>query len=181
MQGKVGEDEEVSLDRAKCEQIKGTTCQESELKVENARQLLGLVKHRCWRAPETACVSVYFNDSEIKENQDKSEEDPIYNGYRAVLIPNLSIKLCSRRRRHCAPEILFDHLHEALQDLNTAIKSQPCGHCSCTCRLLLEFLEALPFAAFASFLVEIGARLDNVIEEVEELGEDSLLQGIQSR
>ncbi|KAK8639994.1 hypothetical protein V6N13_138360 [Hibiscus sabdariffa] len=88
---------------------------------------------------------------------------------------------CLRRRRHCAPEILFDHLHEALQDLNTAIKSQPCGHCSCTCRLLLEFLEALPFAAFASFLVEIGARLDNVIEEVEELGEDSLLQGIQSR
>lgn len=34
----------------------------------------------------------------------------------------------------------------------------------------LEFSEALPFAAFASLLVEMVARLDNVIEEVEELG-----------
>ncbi|KAG7547100.1 Aluminum-activated malate transporter [Arabidopsis suecica] len=34
----------------------------------------------------------------------------------------------------------------------------------------LEFSEALPFAAFASLLVELVARLDNVIEEVEELG-----------
>lgn len=34
----------------------------------------------------------------------------------------------------------------------------------------LEFSEALPFAAFASLLVEIVAKLDNVIEKVEELG-----------
>uniref|UniRef100_A0A1J3H995 Aluminum-activated malate transporter 14 n=1 Tax=Noccaea caerulescens TaxID=107243 RepID=A0A1J3H995_NOCCA len=34
----------------------------------------------------------------------------------------------------------------------------------------LEFSEALPFAAFASLLVEMVARLDNVIEEVKELG-----------
>lgn len=34
----------------------------------------------------------------------------------------------------------------------------------------LEFSEALPFAAFASLLVETVARLDIVIEEVEELG-----------
>ncbi|XP_009787640.1 aluminum-activated malate transporter 12-like isoform X1 [Nicotiana sylvestris] len=34
----------------------------------------------------------------------------------------------------------------------------------------LEFLEALPFAAFASLLVETVARLDLVIEEVVELG-----------
>lgn len=34
----------------------------------------------------------------------------------------------------------------------------------------LEFSEALPFAAFASLIVEIVARLDLVIEEVEELG-----------
>lgn len=34
----------------------------------------------------------------------------------------------------------------------------------------LEFSEALPFAAFASLLVETVARLDNIIEEVEELG-----------
>lgn len=34
----------------------------------------------------------------------------------------------------------------------------------------LEFSEALPFAAFASLLVETVARLDLVIEEVEELG-----------
>lgn len=34
----------------------------------------------------------------------------------------------------------------------------------------LEFSEALPFAAFASLLVEAVARLDLVIDEVEELG-----------
>ncbi|ONK72233.1 uncharacterized protein A4U43_C04F17230 [Asparagus officinalis] len=34
----------------------------------------------------------------------------------------------------------------------------------------LEFSEALPFAAFASLLVEMVARLDLVIEHVEELG-----------
>ncbi|KAF8379110.1 hypothetical protein HHK36_028539 [Tetracentron sinense] len=37
-------------------------------------------------------------------------------------------------------------------------------------RTSLEFSEALPFAAFASLLVEMVARLDLVIEEVEELG-----------
>ncbi|KAM3266852.1 aluminum-activated malate transporter 12 [Capsicum annuum] len=144
-----------------------------------------------------------------------------------------------RYRRHCSPEILSDHLHEALQDLNNAIKSQPklfigsknntntnkltlattvvskgqSGALNSrrvslssvktdTSALLewksklrgitthentkenkslrptlskiaitsLEFSEALPFAAFASLLVEIVARLDLVIEEVEELG-----------
>lgn len=135
-----------------------------------------------------------------------------------------------RNRRHCSPEILSDHLHEALQDLNTAIKSQPrlflgansnqatnmlalaAAHATQkqgvslssvktdSSALLdwknkrtteqskeperkflrpqlskiaitsLEFSEALPFAAFASLLVETVAKLDNVITEVEELG-----------
>ncbi|KAK8998071.1 hypothetical protein V6N11_012603 [Hibiscus sabdariffa] len=262
-----------------------------------------------------ACVNEYFNDSEVKENQEKSEEDPIYNGYRAVLdsksidetlalyasweprhsrhcykfpwqqyvkvgavlrqfgytvvalhgclqteiqtsrsvrarfkdpcirlageVTKALMQLANsiRRRRHCSPEILSDHLHEALKDLNTAIKSQPrlflgskknqaatnmlalaAAHAA-RCKqekdhgvslasvktdssafvewkrkrmvseqtkenerkalrpqlskiaiTSLEFSEALPFAAFASLLVEIVARLDNVIEEVEELG-----------
>ncbi|XP_052210276.1 aluminum-activated malate transporter 12-like [Diospyros lotus] len=145
-----------------------------------------------------------------------------------------------RMRRHCSPEILSDHLHEALQDLNTALKSQPrlflgpntnkatnnmLALAASTARqkpekasagvslssvktdssalmewktsktrvserskeaerkvlrptlskiamitMSLEFSEALPFAAFASLLVETVARLDLVIEEVEELG-----------
>ncbi|KAE9607390.1 putative aluminum-activated malate transporter [Lupinus albus] len=178
-----------------------------------------------------------------------------------------------RNRRHCSPEILSDHLHEALQDLNNAIKSQPrlflgsnnsqannmlaiaaaqAGRDRFTVDLnalfilnftrvqsstpyfypislhlelsimqrqkthgktcissvktdssalfewkmkrvssersketekkvlrpqlskiaitSLEFSEALPFAAFASLLVETVAKLDLVIEEVEELG-----------
>lgn len=149
-----------------------------------------------------------------------------------------------RNRRHCSPEILSDHLHEALQDLNTAIKSQPRlflgsndiqannmfaiaaaeqaagqrqgtnhgrkGSLSSvktdssalldwkTKRVVsgelptkdagaeqrkvlrpqlskiaitsLEFSEALPFAAFASLLVETVAKLDLIIDEVEELG-----------
>ncbi|KAK7330882.1 hypothetical protein VNO77_25088 [Canavalia gladiata] len=135
-----------------------------------------------------------------------------------------------RNRHHCSPEILSDSLHEALQDLNTAIKSQPrlflgsndsevnnmlalaaaahvantslpqtvktdssvlqesqtmrpsTGHPKEAERKVLrrqlskiaitslELSEALPFAAFASLLVETVAKLDFVIEEVERLG-----------
>lgn len=140
-----------------------------------------------------------------------------------------------RNHRHCSPEILSDHLHEALKDLNTAIKSQPRlflgskhKHNQANSMLKiaaaevgqgrhgktfgvslssvktdssalldwknkreqsketerkslrpqlskiaitsLEFSEALPFAAFASLLVETVAKLDHVIEEIEELG-----------
>lgn len=142
-----------------------------------------------------------------------------------------------RKRRQCSPEILSDHLHQALHDLDAALKSQPklllgpnanatnsmlalaaaaaarqnspkdCGASLSSVKtdssaLLqwqtkraareqakelserkslrptlskiaitsLEFAEALPFAAFASLLVETVARLDLVIDEVEELG-----------
>lgn len=140
-----------------------------------------------------------------------------------------------KNHRQCSPEILSDHLHQALQDLDTALKSQPrlfLGSkatnaktninvlAAATARekssqdygallssvktdtsallkwksqrareqgkeaerkmlrptlskislMSLEFSEALPFAAFASLLVEAVARLDLVIEEVEELG-----------
>ncbi|KAL9249699.1 Aluminum-activated malate transporter 12-like protein [Drosera capensis] len=157
-----------------------------------------------------------------------------------------------RHRQHCSPEILSDHLHQVLHDLDTALKSHPklflgsknakmfslsvaaadqeqanysmertpscsslvsdIGKESSTASLKsvktdtsallelkgkrgsdrskeaagekrlmlrptlskmaitsLEFAEALPFAAFASTLVEMVARLDLVIEEVEEL------------
>ncbi|KAK6151712.1 hypothetical protein DH2020_014347 [Rehmannia glutinosa] len=139
-----------------------------------------------------------------------------------------------RNHRQCSPVILSDHLHEALQDLDAALKSQPrlfLGRPNTNIVALaasrhksskefgvslssvktdssaliawrskraasgggereaeaerkvvlrptlskiaitsLEFSEALPFAAFASLLVEAVARLDLVIEEVEELG-----------
>ncbi|KAJ6427009.1 hypothetical protein OIU84_022580 [Salix udensis] len=263
-----------------------------------------------------ACVSAYFNDVEKETTQDKSSEDPIYKGYKAVLdsksqdetlalhasweprhsrhcrypwqqyvklgavlrhfgytvvalhgclqseiqtpqhcrilfkdpcirvtneVSKALMELANsiRNRRHCSPEILSDNLHEALQDLNNAIKSQPrlflgsnknqatnmlalaAAHANSSQKhekyngvslpsfktdnsaLLewkskrminehskpevaerkvlrpqlskiaitsLEFSEALPFAAFASLLVETVARLDNIIEEVEELG-----------
>ncbi|XP_028754313.1 aluminum-activated malate transporter 12-like [Neltuma alba] len=267
-----------------------------------------------------ACVNEYFKDGVIHENHEdikSSSEDPIYNGYKAVLdskstdetlalhasweprhsrychrfpwqqyvkvgavlrqfgytvvalhgclrteiqtppsvramfkdpckrvaaeVSKVLIELANsiRNRRHCSPEILSDHLHEALQDLNTAIKSQPRlflgSDDSRTTNMLaaaaaaasqkkpgkknssgvtlssvktdssallewknkrasaeqskeaserktlrpqlskiaitsLEFSEALPFAAFASLLVETVAKLDLVIEEVEELG-----------
>lgn len=138
----------------------------------------------------------------------------------------------SIRNRRRSPDVLSEHLHEALQDLNSAIKSQPClflgsnntsanTNMTVDCRpdryassevalpsikidissilerrskrvtdnstesaerrvlrptlskimiTSLEFSEALPFAAFASLLVEMVARLELVIEEVEELG-----------
>ncbi|CAK9173379.1 unnamed protein product [Ilex paraguariensis] len=260
-----------------------------------------------------ACVGEYFKDEEAEPNKDKSSEDPIYKGYKAVLdsksidetlalhasweprhsrhcyrfpwqqyvklggvlrhfgytvvalhgclqteiqtprsvralFKDPSIRLARevskvlmeladsiRKRRQCSPEILSDHLHEALQDLNTALKSQPRlflgPNTNPTTNILalaasaasqkpgkdygtslssvktdssalfewksrraseqqrreaerkvlrptlskiaitsLEFSEALPFAAFASLLVETVARLDLVIEEVEELG-----------
>ncbi|KDP35821.1 hypothetical protein JCGZ_10630 [Jatropha curcas] len=154
-----------------------------------------------------------------------------------------------RNHRHCSPEIISDHLHEALQDLNTAIKSQPRlflgSNSSQASNMLalaavharqrqekdnhrhgvslssvktdssalfewkskrvnddqqsreaerkvlrpqlskiaitsLEFSEALPFAAFASLLVETVATLDNVTEEVEELGRIACFQEFKS-
>ncbi|KAJ8557922.1 hypothetical protein K7X08_004688 [Anisodus acutangulus] len=201
-------------------------------------------------------------------------EDPIYKGYKAVLDSKSSDETlvirvlfkdpCNRlarkvikalrelgesirNRRQCCPENISNHVHEALQDLINALKSQPrlfLGTNSNTNILLalatlaarqksgkdfvvslssvtndtsdnnaharpglgrdflealpskrdsglqlketdrkslrptlskigftsLEFLEALPFAAFASLLVETVARLDLVIEEVVELG-----------
>lgn len=127
-----------------------------------------------------------------------------------------------RNRRQYCPQIQSNHVHEALQDLINALKSQPrlfLGTNSDTNILLplstlatrqksvslnkdgrarlgldhdlmlkegdkkslkptlskigitsMEFLEALPFAAFASLLVEIVTRLDLVIEQVVELG-----------
>nr|GEU34432.1 aluminum-activated malate transporter 12-like [Tanacetum cinerariifolium] len=136
-----------------------------------------------------------------------------------------------RDRRQCSPEVLSDHLHQALQDLDTALKSQPrlflgTHRPNSTANMLalasettrskpekhlssvktefsalskwksrrvskqsveaegrflkptlskiaitsLDFSEALPFAAFAALLVEAVAKLDLVIEEVEELG-----------
>ncbi|CAM8883036.1 unnamed protein product [Rhodiola kirilowii] len=142
-----------------------------------------------------------------------------------------------KTRSHCSPELLSEHLHEALHDLNKAIKSQPrlflgtnthhdyqnmlalaaatakqekdllhpnptslsgvkTEHSASVERKAkrdhlaeqakerkvlrrqmskiaftsLEFSEALPFAAFASLLVELVAKLEQVIEEVEELG-----------
>ncbi|KAI3908137.1 hypothetical protein MKW92_031061 [Papaver armeniacum] len=147
-----------------------------------------------------------------------------------------------RNKRLLAPILVSDPLHEALQDLNNAIKSQPRlflssknhhhnHHASQMFALTaatasahqkppntnssavslatvktdnsallewkrkraadqykdserkvlrptlsklditsLEFSEALPFAAFASLLVEMAARLDMVMEQVEELG-----------
>ncbi|KAF3655043.1 Aluminum-activated malate transporter 12 [Capsicum annuum] len=192
-------------------------------------------------------------------------EDPIYKGYKTVLdskssdenLTPQSVRVlfkdpCNRlageltkalkelgdsvrnRRKYC-PEMLSNHVHEALQDLIDALKSQPrlfLGTNSNTNILLalatlaakqksgkdfvvslssvntdssddgpprlglsqdflkegdkkqntlrptlskigitsLEFCEALPFAAFASLLIEAVARLDLVIEEVVELG-----------
>ncbi|KAI3710514.1 hypothetical protein L2E82_40297 [Cichorium intybus] len=129
-----------------------------------------------------------------------------------------------RNRRHCSPEILTEQIHQALQDLDTALKSQPrlflgpnspyntpkmLAMLTSTARqkfdhhlssmktdsptskpkgvsetekkvlrptlsklaiTSLEFSEALPIAAFVSLLVELVARLDLVIERVEELG-----------
>ncbi|KAI3687003.1 hypothetical protein L1987_80693 [Smallanthus sonchifolius] len=186
-----------------------------------------------------ACVDDYFSDS---EPCDKAIEDPIYENYKAVLdskstnetLTPKSVRLlfkdpCTRlatevskallelansfkNHRQCSPEILSDHLHQALQDLDSTMKSQPRlfigpdmltlvggskpeKHLSSVnteasdlymwrtkkLRSLrptlskititsLEFSEALPIAAFAALLVEAVAKLDLVIEQVEELG-----------
>ncbi|KAM0934152.1 putative aluminum-activated malate transporter [Dioscorea sansibarensis] len=135
-----------------------------------------------------------------------------------------------RKRQHCPPDILSDHLHDALHALNSSIKSQPRlflgtnnaqanstifaaqtdQHSSYRTTALpsvktdvsallsfrskrehhserstlkptlskiailsLEFSEALPFAAFASLLVEMAVRLDSVIDQVEKLARDA--------
>lgn len=94
----------------------------------------------------------------------------------------------------CQPHILSDSLNrkESGSSLTTSIEvnssplhesktARPPEQVQCIQKVLkpqrsklvissLEFSEALPFAAFASFLVEAVARLDHVIEEAEELG-----------
>jgi len=45
----------------------------------------------------------------------------------------------------------------------------------------LEFSEALPFAAFTALLVEMVARLDLVIEEVEKLGKEANFKEFSGR
>ncbi|CAD6335938.1 unnamed protein product [Miscanthus lutarioriparius] len=152
----------------------------------------------------------------------------------AKVLQELAVSL--KHHRRCAPDVLSDHLHQALQDLNSAIRSQPrlfLGSkraCAANKRMLmelnsgklsasraalhsfktdataalsettrnarsdqppapdrsersgmlrptlskiaitsLEFSEALPFAAFASLLVEMVVRLELVIEEVKNL------------
>ncbi|KAF4358032.1 hypothetical protein F8388_008540 [Cannabis sativa] len=177
-------------------------------------------------------------------------KDPCVRVSKEVSKALIELATSIKNRRHCSPEILSDHLHEALQDLNTAIKSQPrlflgsdkggsatnnmlalaAAHAASAGKrnprgsdqqhkqhhflsnnshlssvktdssalmewktkggdqnnrsqhkmlrpqlskiaiTSLEFSEALPFAAFASLLVETVAKLDIVIEEVEELG-----------
>ncbi|KAL3499866.1 hypothetical protein ACH5RR_038959 [Cinchona calisaya] len=164
-------------------------------------------------------------------------KDPCTRVAREVSKALMELADSVKKRRQCSPEVLSDHLHQALQDLDTAIRSQPrlflgpntnnntnnmlalaaaqarqkSGKELGVSSLLttvktdssallewrskrvseqakendrkvlrptlskiaitsLEFSEALPFAAFASLLVEIVARLDLVIEEVEELG-----------
>ncbi|KAL4570513.1 hypothetical protein LXL04_026169 [Taraxacum kok-saghyz] len=120
-----------------------------------------------------------------------------------------------KNRRHCSPELLTEPIRQALQDLDTTLKSQPrlfLGPNSPfnTPKMLattsrqkfehhlsnmntdspkgvsdvkkvlrpslsklaitsLEFSEALPIAAFVALMVELVARLDFVIEEVENL------------
>ncbi|XP_027934065.1 aluminum-activated malate transporter 12-like [Vigna unguiculata] len=137
-----------------------------------------------------------------------------------------------RNNRKFCPEILSNNLKEALQNLNSALKSQPqlilgsrnsratntpvqavqhhdqkleedtrtslpgikntgsSSRLGCRSReqsreltkkvlrtqlskvaiVSLEFSEALPFAAFTSLLVEMVAKLDRVMDEVEDLG-----------
>ncbi|XP_030533535.1 aluminum-activated malate transporter 14-like [Rhodamnia argentea] len=125
-----------------------------------------------------------------------------------------------RNRRHFSQEILSGHLQEALQDLNTALQSQPqvlsdsMNRKDSRISLMtileanssplreskttkppeqvlgpqrsklviasLEFSEALPFAAFASLLVEAVARLYHVIEEAGELGRIARFMGYKA-
>ncbi|KAH6828940.1 aluminum-activated [Perilla frutescens var. hirtella] len=199
-----------------------------------------------------ACVDEYFSNENPNEVVEASSEDPIYKGYKAtprsvrVLFKDPCIRLAGevskalmeladsiRKRRQCSPMILSDHLHEALHDLDAALKSQPKLFLGPNANMMalaaataarqnsskasgaslssvktdssallqwkskraareqakelserkslrptmskvaitsLDFAEALPFAAFASLLVETVARLDLVIDEVEELG-----------
>ncbi|CAL5039828.1 unnamed protein product [Urochloa decumbens] len=158
--------------------------------------------------------------------------DPCTRVAREVVKVLQELAVSIRRHRRCAPDVLSDHLHEALQDLNSAIRSQPrlfLGSkraCAANKHMLmelnsgthtasratlhsfktdatalsdrrntgteqpppernergmlrptlskiaitsLEFSQALPFAAFASLLVEMVVRLELVIEEVKNL------------
>ncbi|KAI4313315.1 hypothetical protein L6164_026305 [Bauhinia variegata] len=188
------------------------------------------------------------SEKRATEGNETSEEDPICNGYKAALdskaidealtpmsiltlykdscirlaqeVSRVLMELASsiRNNRQFSPGILSNGLQEALQDLNTVLKSHPqiflrsrndtTNNNTPTHRKYgddsiisvssfknysgeqlkegqkkmlrptlsknaitsLQFSETLPFAAFASLLLEMVAKLDNVIYEVEELG-----------
>ncbi|XP_010269981.1 PREDICTED: aluminum-activated malate transporter 12-like [Nelumbo nucifera] len=172
-------------------------------------------------------------------------KDPCIRVAREVSKVLIELADSIRERRCFSPEVLSDHLHEALQDLNSSIRSQPrllLGSSRNKTRNMLttaatvakqnptkdsgvslsfartdpsaflewrtnrvidqsresetrllrpalskfstssfEFSEALPFAAFASLLVETVARLGLIIEEVEQLGRQARFREVKPR
>ncbi|KAL6532703.1 hypothetical protein OROGR_013663 [Orobanche gracilis] len=146
-----------------------------------------------------ACVSEYFCNEETNAAEDKSSENPIYKGYKAVLdskstdetlAMHASWEPCHSSNCYRVPWQQYVKLGDVIRHFGyTVVALHGClqteiqgEHVSETERKVLkptlskisitslEFSEALPFAAFASLLVEAVARLDLVIEEMEELG-----------
>ncbi|KAM7508915.1 hypothetical protein LguiA_019368 [Lonicera macranthoides] len=191
------------------------------------------------------CVDEYFQQLDTKETSKSCNNSPPCNHYEEALncnsveeslAPQQVRALFREPCKHVAEEVvkvlnelagtikthhqfsphISDHLHEALEQLDASIKSQPLlfltsnltrgpdplksmeltrgteqlkpvdqqllkdmknGEKTMVNRTMskavitwLEFSVALPLAAFVSLLVEVVARLDVVIEQVEELG-----------
>lgn len=208
-------------------------CLESEIQVQQ-KPNFSIVKYM-----NKTMLTFFFSPSVFKTPPSVRSlfRDPCTRVAREVarVLQELAVSL--KHHRRCAPDVLSDHLHEALQDLNSAIRSQPRlflgpkHACAANKRMLmelnsgkpasrtalqsfktdatalsetrnarsdqptppspadrsersggmlrptlskiaitsLEFSEALPFAAFASLLVEMVVRLELVIEEVKNL------------
>uniref|UniRef100_A0A803PNA2 Aluminum-activated malate transporter n=1 Tax=Cannabis sativa TaxID=3483 RepID=A0A803PNA2_CANSA len=136
-----------------------------------------------------ACVNEYFD--QIEETYDESNKDPIYEGFKAVLDSKSNDETMAlhaswepRHSRHCykCPGQQYVKLGAALRQfgytvaalhgcLRTQIQKKKLNkQISKITITSLEFSEALPLAAFVSLLVEAVAKLDIVINEVEELG-----------
>ncbi|KAK7343298.1 hypothetical protein VNO77_11942 [Canavalia gladiata] len=78
---------------------------------------------------------------------------------------NAKSDLCSPRQRK-AKEHSCEQSRELVQGPKKVLRQM-----SKNCITSLEFSQALPFAAFTSLLVEMVAKLDHVMDEVEELGQ----------
>ncbi|XP_062229505.1 aluminum-activated malate transporter 12-like [Phragmites australis] len=119
--------------------------------------------------------------------------DPCTRVAREVAKVLQELALSIRSHRRCAPDVLSDHLHEALQDLNSAIRSQPrlflgSKHaCAANRRMLMELNSGKHTASratlhsFKTDTASLSERKNTKTDQPPERNERSMLRPTLSK